>query len=377
MSDTLGLAPLPSPAVADIAEKSRETMEWLRNNIAVGFTGDRGPAWWANGAVTKDGTWSTIPDGSHFEGPVPIEVVHKILDVKLVKGSVRISYVGEDGKIHTTMDERTQPIINARTGQVFGYPKDGYQIHPYLETLHGFMMQILDDSSVGVGSVGLLRKGGQAFIQVVLPRTFEVAGYGYQPYCMAVTSADQSRSTGFYTGALAGVCDNTVNSAIMGALTAFKIRHSTNSAGKVAVAREKLGIQLQQAGEEMGETIEALLNIEVTDEELTKWLDEAGYEQNEFNDKFKTGGQGYTSSKAIRDGFERMWREDDKVAPWRNTAFGVLQLDNTYRTWNKAVKNASRMERNYANLASGRQADEDVRALNALAKVKGFDLIPA
>jgi len=78
---TYTLPVLPAPAVPDIMEKSAETMTWLRQNIKVGYVSERGPAWWANGAITKDGTWDTIPDGSHFEGPVPMEEVRKLLDI--------------------------------------------------------------------------------------------------------------------------------------------------------------------------------------------------------------------------------------------------------------------------------------------------------
>jgi hypothetical protein len=124
------LPALPAPAVPDIMEKSDETMNWLRTKIRVGYTTERGPAWWANGAVTKAGVWVGIPEGSHFDGPVPMEVVMDLLDIPLVKGTVFAQYLDKDGQRQIATDPDTQPIINALTGQIFGYPKDGYKIHP-------------------------------------------------------------------------------------------------------------------------------------------------------------------------------------------------------------------------------------------------------
>src|SRR5215831_7704846 len=250
---TQTLPALPSPAVPDIMEKSAETMNWLRENIAVGYTDERGPAWWAN-AITKDGQWE-IPDGSHFDGPVPMEKVTKILDVKLVKGKVHVTYEDGDGR-QVIADEDVAPIVNLRSHTVMAYPKKGYRIHPYLETLHGFTDQILDSGDVGVGSVGLLKKGGVAFLQARLQEEFEVAGYGYQPYVTAVTSADLSRRTQWVTGALGAVCDNTLIRTLDGALTAFGYKHTRRSLPRVQEARDALGIKLRAVATEMGKTID-------------------------------------------------------------------------------------------------------------------------
>lgn len=366
---------LPAPDVPDIYEKSAETMNWLRSNIKVGYTTERGPAWWAQGAVTKTGEWTEIPDGSHFEGPVPPEEVRRLLDVRLVKGTVSVKYVDADGNEQVTDDPATEPVVNARTGQVFGYPSRSYTIHPYLETLQGFMERILYDERVGVGSAGLLRKGGVAFLQARLPEAFEVAGYGYQPYATAVTSADQSRSTVYVTGALGAICDNTLDSAVLGALTKLKIRHTRRSMPSVQTAREKLGIQLAATAETIGEAIGSLTGITVSEAEFSAWLD-MEVPVPEKDTRYSTGGPGYTRAVGKRDELTRLWTSDPKVQPWTGTAFGVLQAANTYRTWSQTVRGAdgARLERNFANDVFGITAKGDSAALDNLAEIKGRTL---
>jgi len=363
------LPTLPAPAVPDIYEKSAETMNWLRTKIRVGYTDQRGPAWWAAGALTKDGTWDTIPDGSHFDGPVPMEVVLDLLDIPLVKGIVFAQYTDEDGQRQIATDTDTAPIINARTGQIFGYPKQGYKIHPYIETLKGFIDAITDDSDVGVGSVGLLRKDGVAFLQAVLPEHFEVAGYGYQPYLTAVTSADQTRKTTYGTGAKGAVCDNTVDAAVRGALTQLGIRHTRNSGVSVQAAREKLGIQLIQASDVIGDAIRELVEVKVSEKQFGQWLDLAVPLVNP--DGTRKDGKGLTMAGNRRDEMTRLWTEDPKAAPWRNTGLGVLQVANTYRTWSGIVKGADggRMEANFTHDVFGKTAKADTEAMELLAKV--------
>jgi len=359
------LPALPAPANSDILEKSAETMEWLQNNIAVGFTTERGPAWWAN-ARTKDGTWE-MPEGSHFEGAVPIDVVHRILDVRLVKGKVFVEYEDEEGNRQIATDPDTMPIVNQRTGKVFSYPSDGYTIHPYIQTLAGFINAITD-STAEVGSVGLLKRGGQAFLQAVLPEQYEVEGYGYVPYLLMVTSADMSRSTSGSTGIRGAVCDNTVNAAITGAVSKFTKKHTRNSRLKVQEAREQLGLRLVQVGEEMAETITDLCKVDVSPAQFREWLDLC-VPVKEKDGTAKTG-RGLTMAENKRERLITLTK-DPKVAPWFGTAFGIVQLDNTDRTWNQTVKRAEggRIERNFTNDANGISAAADMTALDTLAKV--------
>lgn len=367
---TYTLPALPSPANVDILEKSRETMQWLQENVLVGYVDERGPAWWSN-AITKNGAWE-MPAGSHFPGAVPMKKVTKLLDVRLVKGTSYVKYLDDEDNEQVVQDTENIPVVNASTGRIFGYPKEGYAIHPYLPTLKGFMEKILHDESVAVGSAGLLRHGGVAFLQARLPEHYEVQGYGYVPYLSAVTSVDRSRKTTYLTGVLGQVCDNTVDASILGAYTKVAIRHSRNSGIKVQDARDKLGIQLAQVGDEAAEGIENLLKIDVSPREFAKWLDLAVPLPEYKETKAGTGGKGYTQAENKRNALEVLWEHDPKVKPWAGTAFGVLQLDNTFRTWDSVVRGMSggRLELNFTRDIQGKTTASDKLALSRLATVK-------
>lgn len=357
---------------------SKETMTWLRSNIRIGYTSERGPAWHANSALDDNGQPEYLSDGSHFSGPVPQGEVDSILGVPLISAPIYAQVEGPGGRM-VIKDPERQSIIRTDTEQILGVFKCGYTIHPYRETLSTFTHQIFDDAEVGVAAVGLLRKGGVAFLQAKLPKSYEVGGFGYQPYITAATSVDGTLATTFGVGASAAVCDNTLDLALARAVASFKIKHSAKSLGRVQDARERLGVQLEGVAEEMDTLINDLLKIDVTEKQFEQWVD--AVTPLPEPQQTKTGGPGrsFTLAENKRNELFRLWTKDEKVHPWAGTALGVVQAANTYRTWTGTVKgtDGGRIERNMLNDVTGVTARQDAEAIDALAKVLDKRLVLA
>lgn len=378
------LPKLPAPSNYDISEKSSETMTWLRDNIKVGYTDERGPAWWAAGATTKDGTWVGIPDGSHFPQAIPADVVVAQLDFRIVEGVLHATYEDENGDKQVADDDTRKVIVNQRTGQIMGTPRAGYKIHGYEEwTLHQ-ISKIIDQSSgeLGVSTVGLLKKGGVAFLQARLPQLFEVEGFGYLPYITAATSCDQSLASTYFTGVLGTVCDNTLTNGLSHASSKLKIKHSSGSAGRTGEIRDALGLVFR-AAEDFDAQARQLLSVEVDDKQFARWLDEYAPMPEAKDEVSKTTGRklgpgrGYTIAEAKRDELTRLYTKDAKVAPWTNTAFGVVQAANTFNTWERTVQSASggRLERNLTNDVVGTTFEDDQATLDALARALENEMV--
>jgi phage/plasmid-like protein (TIGR03299 family) len=370
---------------------SRETMEWLRGgNLAIGFTGDDGPAWWAGENYMSDGT--------HFDGPVPVEVVERILSVQFAEAqhhAVHVEYLHADGcaeagKLYadcqcprsetTYVDKTRKDIITPDNGMTLGVFKMGWQLHGYKQWTADQISAILDTArgELGTKSVGLLRNRAVAFMQAQLTGSgLEVGGYPFTPYILAATSVDGSLSSTYATGVTAAVCDNTLDSALLTAVSKFKVKHSRNSAAKLGEVRDALGL-VYQAGDDFSHAAAALQDVEVTGRDFTAWLDEVSPVP-PADPRSSTGGAKHSNAVRFRATLTDMWTYDTKVAPWSGTAFGVLQLDNTFRTWKRNVAGADggRLERNLLNMVTGVTAKEDARALDALAKVMGERLTGA
>jgi phage/plasmid-like protein (TIGR03299 family) len=352
---------------------SAETYEWLRGNIRIGYTDERGPAWWAD---DKDGRY--LADGSHFPGAVPDDEVRKLLAVPFISAKVFAQYDDADGNRQVATDPDRQAIVTPDTGEILGIFKSGYQVHGYQEWTADQLSAITDTGKgeLGVASVGLLRRRGVAFIQAKLQGTgMEVGGYGFVPYITAATSVDGTMSSTYATGIEGVVCDNTLSAALSSALTKLKVKHSRNSIGKLSEVRDRLKL-VYAAADDFTIAAAALQDITVTANDFGLWLDEMGPVPAP-DPKSSTGGAKYTNAVKYRDTLTALWQHDPKVKPWAGTAFGVLQLDNTYRTWERNVSGASggRLERNMLNMVTGRTAAEDSTALDALAKVLDRKLV--
>lgn len=352
---------------------SKETQKWLIDNLRIGYTDERGPAWWhGQGYLT---------DGSHFPGAVPEEEVRRLLDVKFVSAKIFAQWEDENGERQVAADPERQAILTPDNGTILGIFKSGYQVHGYQQWTADQIAAILDQSrgELGVASVGLLRNRGVAFLQAKLEGSgMEVGGYEFCPYVLAATSVDGTLASVYATGVEGTVCDNTLTSALRNALTKLKVRHSKNSAGKLGDVRDKLGL-VYQAADDFAASAAALQDIPVSGKDFTAWLDEMAAVPAP-DPKSSTGGIKYTNAVKVRDTYEGLWQHDPKVKPWAGTAFGVLQLDNTYRTWNRKVTGAAgagggRIERNMLNMVTGRTAAEDATALDVLAKVLDRKLV--
>jgi phage/plasmid-like protein (TIGR03299 family) len=355
---------------------SKETLEFLRTNVRVGYTTKDGPAWWA----ADKSNAGYLADGSHFEGPVPEDVVRRVLDVPFVAAKVLTEYVNAAGETVTTVDPDRQAIVSPDDGHRHGYFSNGWKLHGYQEWTADQLAAILDQTrgELGVKSVGLLQTRGVAFIQAQLEGSgMEVGGFPFTPYLLAATSVNGHLSSTYATGVIAAVCDNTLAASLSGALAKFRVKHSRNSHAKLSEVRDALGL-VYQAADDFIESAAALQAIDVSDKDFAAWLDEVTPVP-AADPKSSTGGAKYTNAVKERDALLSLWQHDPKVTPWAGTAFGVLQAGNTYRTWQRGVKGADggRMERNLLNMVTGKGVAEDASDLDKLASVLARKLVMA
>jgi phage/plasmid-like protein (TIGR03299 family) len=351
---------------------SKETITWLRENIRVGYTDERGPAWHAadNGAYLTDGT--------HFPGAVPLDEVQRILAVPFVEGDIQSVYIDTEGNRQVATDPTRKTIISADDGWIHGIFSTGYQIHGFQTWLLDQVAAVLDQGKgeLGIASVGRLSHRSVAFMQAKLEGSgMEVGGYGFVPFIHAAGSLNGSLASTYGTGIEGIVCDNTMHAANAAAITRLKVKSTKNSAGRLGEIRAALGL-VYQAGEEFIRDAGLLQSVEVTQKDFAAWLDEM-VTIPAPDPKSSTGGAKFTNATKYRETLEAMWAHDPKVKPWAGTAFGVLQLVNTYDTWTRNVSGADggRMERVLINAATGKQDTADTVALQRLDAVLSRKLV--
>lgn len=342
---------------------SQETAHWLFTKVLIGNVLKRG---------TKAWHWRAAREGersNHYDGPVPVADVRERLFNQVRAEAVPMFVPALGGGDDAAMVEAKgwQVVRNAVDGHIFRPFTNGHGIHQYDEWLLENVETILDEG-LEVESAGLLRHDGLAWVQVALPETHQAAGgVSHRPYLTAATSHDGSLKSTYFTGTTFVQCDNTLEMALGSATNRIGIKHTRKSVERtelrIADVREALSIVFQ-ATEAIDKEIDRMLGIKVSDAELAKFLDE-------YDPIAEAEGVARRKAQERHAQYQLMWKSDDRVAPWAGTAFGVLQLTNTYRTQVRPVRNVQRADRVMQDVILGQGNKDDAAAMKLLAGVLG------
>ena len=331
---------------------SKETLEFLNLYTLIGFTDKRGNAWHYRQAMQG-------LESNHYSGAVPVEDVlrrlffFEVIDEPMYRRNKNGDYVIVPGRKFVTRDD---------TEDVLGVFKDGYQGHQYSEWLLENVATILDDD-LGIGSAGLLRNGAQAWVSVALPENITPQeGVAFRPNLLATTSFDGSIATTYKPVNTIVVCDNTREQALGEKSNQFKVKHTKNSGLKIVDAREAIGI-VHTISDEFAAEVAALTATKVSDDEFEKHL-KIMVPITDESSKI-----GITKAENKRAELINLWNHDNRVAPWKNTAYGVSMAYNTWRQHFATVKGVERPVRNMENLITGKTHTEDTLVLDTLKAV--------
>jgi phage/plasmid-like protein (TIGR03299 family) len=139
------------------------------------------------------------------------------------------------------------------------------------EDLFAFGDNILD-SGASWESAGSIRDGRVVFGSLVLPREVVLDPNGAADtttmYLLVNTSHDGTTAVQASVTPVRVVCQNTLNFALRGVKQSYKIRHTTSVDGRVAAAREALGIAFTYVDEFEAEA-QALYQTAITDAQFT------------------------------------------------------------------------------------------------------------
>lgn len=333
---------------------SAETLEWLNRNSLIGFTDKRGNAWHHLEGYDN-----------HFAGAIPVERMLDLMSYPLAEGFPTVAVVTEDG-VTSFPANGHKGIVRLDTGEVFKFFKEGYQIHQPRE----WLVENLDRLTHGGLNLaaGLLLKGGAvASVQAELTDTREAAeGVKHRPYITAATSMDGSMATTYLVGTRLWVCDNTLTYALAeNDALRHKVRHSSRSLSRMGEVRENLGLVVEAVGDTIDREIERLTSEFVSD---SRWA--------EFVDAFtgldnitRPGGKAEKNGHRKAADLNRLWNADERVAPWKNSAWGVLAAVNTAEHHIWGTDGTARETRNALRTVKGQWDAIDSNTLKVLASV--------
>jgi len=324
----------------------------------IGYRDKRGTAW--HYRIEHQGT-----EPNHYPGAIPLEdVLRRLFNFEVNDAPLYIR--GGDGGFIEVPGRKA--MVTSDNHDVLGVFKSGYQGHQYSEWLLENVATIIDDD-LGIGSAGLLRNRAQAWVSVEVPESITTPeGVEFRPNLLATTSFDGSLATTYKRVVQIVVCDNTRDAALGEDGQQFKVKHTKYSGFKITDARDALAV-VHTMAEDFANEVANLTAWKVSDADFLKLLDVmVPVPEGEEASK-----RGVTVSENKRAELIQMYHNDERVAPWKGTAFGVAQAYNTW-THHKAIvrKGVPRVVRNMENVVTGKMGTMDAKVLEALR-----DLVPA
>jgi phage/plasmid-like protein (TIGR03299 family) len=335
-----------------------ETLDWLNRNVLVGFADKRGTAW--HHRASAQGA-----EPNHYPAAIPVDDVRRRLfhwqaqEVPVYAHIVNNDDLTQEARV---LIPNRIAIVRDDTYEVLGVPSASYALHQYDAALLDVVADILDDD-LHIGSAGLLKGGAVAWVQVEMADNWNVGDVEFRPNLLATTSFNGEIATTYKRTCTIVVCDNTRSRALGENGQEYRVRHTAHSRLRLASARDALRV-IHDDGAAFAKEVEQLLARRVDDQQFDAFLG-----------AWIPTGDNADDSAATRARNERwahrdLWRNDVRVAPWRGTAFGVIQAVNTYRQHVKTTRGSTpRIERTMMNTLKGVEAAHDRRALDLLLAV--------
>lgn len=349
---------------------SRETLDHLNTQTLIGFTSSRGRAW--HYRADMQGT-----EPNHYEGAVPVADVERRLfgwaatarrvAVEIPADIDTMTHLDADGQpMRWDVQDDRQAMTRSDNGHVMGLFSTGYEPHQYREWLLGTVSTILGDT-LAIGSAGLLRGGAVAWVSVEVPDTITTPeGVAFRPNLLACTSFDGSLATTYKRVCTNVVCDNTMAVGLAEQGQTYRVKHSKYSGLKLAEARDALKI-VHATADEFAAQVAQLCATTVTNRQWAAFLEEVAPLAKDDGTKLSARSLGMAEKK--RGDLSRLWNFDDRVSPWRGTAWGVLQADNTWRHHFQTVRGETRADRNMTRAVTGETTRTDADTITTLERV--------
>ena len=291
--------------------------------------------------------------------------------------------------IPVTLDERFDTIIGGQAYQVnvredykavvrsdnhdsLGVFKDGYDSAAY-NRMVSFIQDVFQ-GALPVWNAGLLGGGKKFFITVGMDDTMhdDKSGLNFMPYLLFHSSLDGSLANTFVPGSMVAQCDNmfpSLRKAAAGRIVKFKrSRHSLNDT-RIKSIRDALGIMTLEA-DQFSENIHNLVDTPLSRQQFFKALDVIIPAPKEDASKAAITRHENQTGQLVD-----LYTSSPMVNPWVDTAFGFVQMLNTFNNRVRPVRGALQVERTFERVLSGSLAEADFKAVQALESVLDRQLL--
>lgn len=262
--------------------------------------------------------------------------------LRLAQLDWRVTKSEDPVQIHVLGDEGVQAVTVADKFMTYReHPKLGLQglgvVGSQYEVIQNsdafdFLNHLVDESGAVFETAGSLNGGRQVFMSMRMPNSV-VLGDGQDSvdmYLMATTSHDGSRAFTAAVTPIRPVCKNTVDLALSEAESSWYMRHTTNVQGKIAQAREALGLVFAYQ-DEFEKSVEELVSASFSAKEFESFLESLIKEPKNPTDRKER------KVEAVRQEIFDLWTADTQ-ANIKNTKWAAYNAVVEWADWFKPVR---------------------------------------
>lgn len=402
---------------------SYHTSAYLNRKMKKGNCDTTGYSWWYNQSLEDPS------DPSHYAGFIPLTKLRAFFGWNAEESVEILAKFVIDGQEYVVPAPRFKAIgrsdwiINgipegeeSGADRILDIANIDYGVHNPQQVFVQNVAALFDGGdNIGCESLGELKWGRRLFASFSIPENLrnDATGLEFRPILTVVTSYDQTLATKYVRTIGVPVCDNTLAAELSRAGEKdghFVLRHTKNSANRLADAKQVLGILTQEA-EQMDTWLTEQANIEVSTDEFAEWVkrmvpDPGAKETrkemlSETGEKFFTttvSTHGQTAALNKQAKLIKMWTDDHRVKDIPDSRAKILQLWNTFQqhedslkvTSKYAGKDASedeksaakvsvRIDRNFDKMANpfskGSFMNEDLRAINLITEIQAEKIV--
>lgn len=169
----------------------------------------------------------------------------------------------------TTLLDVPNHRASVRTHPKSGHPETlgvvGPDYTPVQNEEHAeFLNYLVDESGAHFETAGSLRGGRQVFLTMKLPQTLTIGqDDAVDLYIAASNSHDGTSAFRIVVTPVRVVCANTLRAALRNAKSSYTVRHTSGARGRIAQARQALGLTFKYA-EEFEKAAQHMLDAEMS-----------------------------------------------------------------------------------------------------------------
>lgn len=225
--------------------------------------------------------------------------------------------------------------VRTDTEEVLGLVGDRYQIVQNGDALR-FGDALLDTGEANIESGWSLRGGRSVGITYRVPGAdISVPGDGgglLQMYLLLQNSHDGNSSVSGHVGPVRVACTNMVRLFIRSAVSSFKIRHTSGVEGKIAAARDALGMTFRYKLAAEVE-IDKLISTKLIEAQVAEILRAAFPVTKDASEK--------QIENSLQTALLRNWQTSDTIADVRETGWGLVNAVNEHFEHDQKVRTVS------------------------------------